>query len=90
MEVIHIYGSRDVLILFCDQLHTKSASREEDMSIYKPKSTQKKQKRLYGKKISILYKMEEIFLQIPNLYIARDNFLLECDHQDTESESCEI
>ena len=45
---------------------------------------------VYETKIYILYKMRENIVVIIRIYGAIAIFLLICDHQDTESESCEI
>ena len=46
--------------------------------------------RLYGTTISILYMMGDNIVVILHIYGTIAIFLLFCDHQDTESESCEI
>ena len=44
----------------------------------------------HGKMISVLHKMGEKIVVFLHIYRVRANFLLFCDHQDTESELCEI
>ena len=45
---------------------------------------------LYGTTIYILYKIGGKVVAVLHIYSARANFLLFCNHQDTDSESCEM
>ena len=42
VAVIHIYGARDIYLLFCDHQDTESESQEIEMSISQQISTHKK------------------------------------------------
>ena len=57
MIIIHIYGARAILLIFCDHQGTESKSQEMVNIVVGPIFTQRKIRELYGTKISILYKM---------------------------------
>ena len=57
--VIHIYGYRAVLILFCDNQDTESESCKIEMGKSRPILTQENQKCRYGITSEKLYNMKE-------------------------------
>ena len=71
VEVLHIYGSISVLLLFCDHQDTKSESCEIEMSISQPIFTHKNIKGFSGTLVSILYKNVENIVVSIHIYGAR-------------------
>ena len=83
---MYIYGSRDIVLLFCDHQDTESESCEIEISISQPIFTHKKvSKYLWDKDIHTLQDGRKILVVI-NIYESRGIFLLFCDNQDTKSE----
>ena len=90
MAIIHIYGSRSIFLIFNDNQDTKyeSRDREDGVSglISKHKNTKASTRELHP--YSTIW--EHNIVVILHIYRARDNSLLFCVLQDTESVSCEI
>ena len=86
VAILHIYGARAILLLFCDLQDTEFELYEIEISISQPIFIHKKiSKDLWDNDIHALQYGRKIVIII-HIYGALAIFLLFCNHQDTESE----
>ena len=90
MAIIYIYGDRAISLIFYNNKDIESDSRDIEMCAPGPIFTQKNIRVCMGQQHPYHNRWEKNVASTNHIYGARAILLLFGDHQDTESQSCEI
>ena len=88
MVFIYIYGVRAILLHFCDHQESELDVGVTDIGNWSISIIRHplKYQRVYENIIIILYRIENMFVELLHIYGTRGIFLFGCDHLDTELE----